>query len=89
MAPPFLFLAALSSSSFISASESSYNLVITPPATVLPPSLRAKRNPYEIGRGKVSFILHSKLSPGIAIAIFSGRVISTATSAVLMKHYGR
>jgi hypothetical protein len=62
--------------------------VITPAATVLPPSLRANLYPFNSGSGNVSFILAVKLSPGIAICYFSGRVISTATSAVLIKHYG-
>lgn len=72
----------------MSASESSYNYVITPAATVFPPSLRANLNPYWRGNGKVSFILAVKWSPGIAIYILSGRVISQATSAVRTKHYG-
>lgn len=46
-----LALAALSSSSLTSSGESSPSFVMTPAATVLPPSLTANLYPTRIGRG--------------------------------------
>jgi len=40
-----------------------------------------------MGIGNSNFIIIDKLSPGFAIFTFSGKVIETAKSAVLMKHY--
>jgi len=61
---------------------------MTPAATVLPPSLTANLYPTTIGSGKCSLRPTVKLSPGIAISTFSGKVTSTAQSAVLIKAYG-
>ena len=59
--------------------------VTTPAAIVFPPSLKANLEPFEIVNGKWSLILTAKLSPGLAIFVFSGNSISAAVSAVLKK----
>ena len=44
----------------------------TPAAIVLPPSLKANLDPLVIVKGKCSLALIDKLSPGLAIFVFSG-----------------
>ena len=58
-------------------------LVTIPAAIVLPPSLKAKREPSIMVIGKCNFALTVRLSPGLAILIPSGRAIYAAVSAVL------
>lgn len=57
--------------------------VTTPAATVFPPYLSANLAPLVMVNGKCNLALTFKLSPGLAILIFSGRKISAAVSAVL------
>jgi len=80
LSPAFFFLSSSTSSGKI--------LETTPAAMVLPPSLRANLYPIATGRGKFNFNLAIILSPGIPIFYSPGRLISTATSAVLKKIYG-
>ena len=58
-------------------------LVTIPAAIVLPPSLKANREPSMMVIGKCNFALTVRLSPGFAILIPSGRAIYAAVSAVL------
>jgi hypothetical protein len=73
------FLGLPKSSSVVSGRIS----VTTPAAMVFPPSLRANLDPFSMVRGKLSFALMVRLSPGLAILTPSARQISAAVSAVL------
>lgn len=46
--------------------------VTTPAAIVLPPSLKANLEPLVMVNGKCNLALIDKLSPGLAIFVFSG-----------------